>query len=149
MAGKRFLCAKLAISVLGAGDFNGLKLQTQGTGGALRFLVVEQVAPDLGIPEECHAGELSGTTCLSSSSRFPLSSGEILLIPVTLPPGCARLATNPVPTGSLLFVITIGIVPVSRLTAAIAPSVLTTITSTLTATRSRASSRSRSRFASP
>jgi len=34
-----------------------LKLQTHQTGGRLRFLVVEQVAPDVGIPEERYAGE--------------------------------------------------------------------------------------------
>ena len=35
----------------------------------------------------------------SNSRRFTLSSGEILVIPVTLPPGRARLA-NPAATGS-------------------------------------------------
>ena len=36
-----------------------------------------------------------------SSSRFPLSSGEKLDSPVMFPPGRARLATSPLPTGSL------------------------------------------------
>jgi len=54
--------------------------------------------------------ERPGTASLSSSSRFALSSGEILLSPVTFVPGRARLLTNPVPTGSVLMVITIGIV---------------------------------------
>jgi hypothetical protein len=39
----------------------------------------------------------AGTISLSISSRFPPRSGAIKLIPVTLPPGRAKLATRPVP----------------------------------------------------
>src|SRR4030095_9030992 len=49
-----------------------------------------------------------GTTSLSSSRRLALNSAESVVSPVTFPPGCARLATRPVPTGSAVFVITIG-----------------------------------------
>jgi hypothetical protein len=38
------------------------------------------------------------------------NAGEMLLRPVTFPPGRAKLATKPVPTGSVLLAITIGIV---------------------------------------
>ncbi len=41
-----------------------------------------------------------GTTCFRISSCFVLTSGVIWLQPVTLPPGRARLATSPLPTGS-------------------------------------------------
>ena len=54
-----------------------------------------------------------GTTSLSISSLFVFSSGAKLEIPVTLPPGRARLATRPAPTGSPAFVITMGIVVVA------------------------------------
>jgi hypothetical protein len=48
---------------------------------------------------------------LSNSSRLPLVSGPSTLTPVTLPPGLARLATNPIPTG-LVLVMTMGMVVV-------------------------------------
>ena len=44
--------------------------------------------------------ESLGTISLRSSSRFPLSSGASVDNPVMLPPGRARLATSPLPTGS-------------------------------------------------
>ena len=44
---------------------------------------------------------------------FPASSGRILDIPVMLFPGCARLATKPLRTGSPTPIITIGIVVVA------------------------------------
>src|SRR4030095_12663614 len=46
-----------AIEVLGAGHLNGLELQAQRTCRLLHFLVVEQIAPDVGISEHRHAGE--------------------------------------------------------------------------------------------
>jgi hypothetical protein len=61
----------------------------------------------------------AGDGFLRSSSLLALSSGERLLRPVTFPPGRAKLATKPVPTGSVLLAITIGIVSVCCLTAAI------------------------------
>ena len=56
-------------------------------------------------------------TSFNSSNRLPLRSGEMELSPVTFPPGRARLATSPLPTGSLLLVMTMGIVVVARFTA--------------------------------
>src|SRR5215831_3999539 len=41
-----------------------------------------------------------GTTSHKSSSRLPAASGHCIDRPVMLPPGCARLATRPAPTGS-------------------------------------------------
>ena len=43
---------------------------------------------------------LWGTVSLRISSRLPGSSSPRKLKPVMFPPGCARLATNPCPTGS-------------------------------------------------
>ena len=44
----------------------------------------------------------SGTSSESSSKRLAVSSGFIRLMPVRLPPGRARLATSPSPSGSAL-----------------------------------------------
>src|SRR5262245_48962945 len=41
-----------------------------------------------------------GATCLSRSSHFPLRPYSNIVNPVALPPGRARLATKPAPTGS-------------------------------------------------
>ena len=54
-----------------------------------------------------------GTASLSISNLLVFSSTDKLESPVTLPPGRARLATKPAPTGSPTFVITIGIVVVA------------------------------------
>ena len=54
-----------------------------------------------------------GTASLSISSLLVFSSGAKLECPVTLPPGRARLATRPSPTGSAAFVITMGMVVVA------------------------------------
>ena len=79
-----------------------------------------------------------GTTSSSSCNFLPTSSGAWLVKPVTFPPGRARLATNPRPTGSVAFIMTIGTVPVAFLAARIAGSIDATITSALPDTRSRA-----------
>src|SRR6516165_7390000 len=63
-----------------------------------------------------------GIISFSSSIRFACRSITIALRPVTLPPGRARLATRPVPTGLPEAAMTIGIVAVACL-AAIAASV--------------------------
>ena len=47
------------------------------------------------------------------------------------PPGCARLETSPVPTGSEAEAITMGIVALAFLAANVAPGLLVTMTSTL------------------
>jgi hypothetical protein len=55
----------------------------------------------------------------------PIESSKPLEKPVTLPPGCAMLATKPSPTGSDTTTKTIGIVRVARMVAT-APGVLRT-----------------------
>src|SRR3954462_4970452 len=54
-----------------------------------------------------------GATFFSSCSHFPPISGSKFANPVRFPPGRARLATKPTPTGSEIPVNTIGIVWVS------------------------------------
>ena len=67
---------------------------------------------------------------------------------MTLPPGRARLATKPEPTGSPAFAITMGMVVVALLAANAGGSPVITIRSTLRRTKSAASSGSRSAFSS-
>jgi uncharacterized membrane protein YhaH (DUF805 family) len=59
----------------------------------------------------------AGTISRTSSSRFAANSVAKLLIPVTLPPGWARLATRPSLTGSSPLLKTIGIAVVTALAA--------------------------------
>ena len=87
-----------------------------------------------------------GIASLSISSLLVISSDAKLENPVTLPPGRARLATKPAPTGSPAFVITIGMVVVAFLAANTAGAPEATIRSTLRRTRSAASSGRRSGF---
>src|SRR5215831_10190046 len=89
-----------------------------------------------------------GTASLSTSSLFVFSSGAKLDSPLTLPPGRARLATKPAPTGSGKLVITMGMVLLAPFaTNGVGPPEAT-IRSTLRRTRSAASSGSRSSFCS-
>ena len=67
---------------------------------------------------------------------------------MTLPPGRARLATKPAPTGSPAFAITMGMVVVALLAANAGAVPATTIRSTLRRTKSAASSGRRSGFCS-
>ena len=43
-----------------------------------------------------------------------MSEIAMLVVPVTFPPGCLRLATSPSPTGSFGKIMTIGMVLVAR-----------------------------------
>src|SRR5215471_7746693 len=88
-----------------------------------------------------------GTASLSISSLFVFSSGAKLDTPVRLPPGCARLATKPRPTGSPLL-ITMGMVVVAFFAADADGGAEATIKSTLRRTSSAASSGRRSGFCS-
>src|SRR5262249_13482921 len=85
----------------------------------------------------------SGKTLRKSSSRLPARSGAWTDSPVMLPPGRARLATRPPPTGSPAAANTIGITDVACLAASTAPPRVT-ITSTLSPTNSVAISAKRS-----
>ena len=92
--------------------------------------------------------ESPGTTSLRSSKRLPTRSGCIEVSPVTFPPGRARLATNPAPTGSMAVGMTIGIVWVACLAAIAAGVVITRMRSTLSRTISAANSGKRSAWPS-
>jgi hypothetical protein len=70
-----------------------------------------------------------GTTSRNRSSRLPISSDCWIEIPVTLPPGRAKLATKPALTESDATAKTIGMVVVACFTTAAAPPYVT-ITST-------------------
>src|SRR5262249_33330246 len=79
-----------------------------------------------------------GTACVRSSRHFPTSSGARTDNPVTLPPGCARLVTILLATGSATAVKTLGMVLVACLAASAAGVDAATRTSTLSATSSAA-----------
>src|SRR2546422_4975469 len=66
--------------------------------------------------------DILGTASLRTSISFALKSGLKNDIPVILPPGRARLATNPARTGSPLGAMTIGIVRVACFAARTSPS---------------------------
>jgi len=85
---------------------------------------------------------LLASSSRSSSNRFAESSDVIVDRPVTLPPGCARLAARPRLTWSVPVAMTIGIFVVARRAASAAAVPLVTITSTLRRTRSCAIGRS-------
>ena len=87
-------------------------------------------------------GRISRTNC----NLFPARSVDKSVMPVTLPPGCPRLATRPLPTGSATAAITMGIVLVARFAALTAGVAEVTISSTLSATSSVARAASRSSF---
>ena len=90
-----------------------------------------------------------GNVSLSSSSRLPAKSEEIAVSLVIFPPGRARLAINPLPTGSRTLVITIGIVLVACWAARVTPfPPAATIISTLRRANSAARSGNRSIFPS-
>jgi len=85
-----------------------------------------------------------GTSSRRNSSRLAANSAEKTLTPVALPPGRARLATNPSPTGSAGTTNTIGIVAVARPAAVAAAGPIAAITLTRRRTRSAARFASRS-----
>jgi hypothetical protein len=86
-----------------------------------------------------------GTSSQSISNRFSVNAPVRMLTPVRLPPGWARLATRPNPTGSPTSLKTVGIVEVAFLAASAggAPPPVT-ITLTLRLTKSAASAGNRS-----
>src|SRR3989454_4478247 len=83
-------------------------------------------------------------TSRKSSSLLPAVSGAWLDRPVTLPPGRARLATMPLPTGSPAVANTIGITDVACFAARAGGVLCVRITSTLSRTNSAAISAKRS-----
>jgi hypothetical protein len=81
-----------------------------------------------------------GAASLSSSTHFALIPSAMFDSPVMLPPGRGRLATNPLPTGSPTWAMTMGIVWVARLSATTAGLPWATMTSSRSRTSSAASS---------
>ena len=77
------------------------------------------IAPNWPVPEGMEASRrtaarvMRGASSLSSSSHFPLRPYSNCKNPVALPPGRARLSTNPPPTGSGTMTNTMGTVRVS------------------------------------
>src|SRR2546422_2250073 len=90
-----------------------------------------------------------GNVSLSSSSRLPAKSSVSAASPVMFAPGRAKLAINPLPTGSVTLVMTMGIVLVACWVALAVPyPPAETMISTLSRTSSAASAGRRSRFPS-
>src|SRR6266704_1125771 len=88
--------------------------------------------------------ETFGIACTRSCNRLANMSGACCDVPVIFPPGRARLATSPTPTGSIEFVKTTGIVLVAFLTARAAGVVVTMRRSRLARASSAANSGNRS-----
>jgi hypothetical protein len=88
---------------------------------------------------------LRDAASLINSSRLAQISGLNSVVPVTLPPGFARLAIIPVATASPLIAITMGIVAVAIMAARVPGVPHVTINSTWSRTSSAATSASRSR----
>ena len=70
-----------------------------------------------------------GAISLSSVSHFPIVGKSMRVKPVMLPPGRARLATKPCPTGSMTRENTMGMVRVACFNAATTGDPLATMTS--------------------
>jgi hypothetical protein len=82
------------------------------------------MAPNCPIPETMAASRMTatrvtfGAICLSISNHFALKPYSMRRRPVALPPGRAKLSTNPAPTGSGTTANTIGTVRVAWSTGA-------------------------------
>jgi hypothetical protein len=92
--------------------------------------------------------ETPGSASLSSSTRLGTSSGPRKVNPVIFPPGRARLATSPSPTGSPMTGVTMGTVVVACCAARAAGVFPATMRSTLRRTSSVARVGNRSSFPS-
>ena len=72
------------------------------------------LVPELWLASRRTAARVTpGAVSLSSSNHFPPMLYSVLMKPVALPPGRARLSTNPAPTGSPAIGKTIGTVRVA------------------------------------
>ena len=90
-----------------------------------------------------------GAISLSSSSSFALRLNSNAMKPVALPPGCERLATNPLPTGSIVVTNTMGMVRLASCKARTMEAAVPKITSGDNPTSSAAYLRNRSVLPEP
>src|SRR5262244_4574090 len=102
-----------------------------------------------GIPKHCHSHQPGQSFSQQFEPFTPSNSSEMVVRPVTFPPGCERLATSPVRIGSDTLVTTIGIVLVAFFAARAADVLIAKITSTLDPTISPARIVGRSTESSP
>src|SRR5436309_337471 len=106
--------SKRAVDVVRALNPHTDKLHSHRSGGNLRLFAKTSSAPPPAVPKMATRLSL-GVISFSSSKSFPPNSPPTFVSPVTFPPGRARLATSPVATGSVLLVMTMGIVVVAFL----------------------------------
>ena len=86
---------------------------------------------------------VSGAIAISNSNHLPPIEGSIVVNPLVLPPGRARLATYPLPTGSRTFTNTMGMTLVACRSASVAMVLGARVTSGRRPTSSAADARSR------
>jgi ABC transporter substrate binding protein len=133
------------------GNVTGLTALARELGGK-RLELLKEAVPKLSrvavLYDPASPPSLHEMKLLPSSSCFPLISEERLDNPVMFPPGRARLATNPFPTGSLSNAMTMGIVTVASLATRVTVGPAETMMSTLSRTSSAASAGRRSSFPS-
>src|SRR5215472_12472142 len=93
--------------------------KSRGFASTLSVEATAWITPNRATPEGVAASRrtatrlMPGAISLRSSSHFPLVPYSNEVKPVALPPGRARLATNPAPTGSATIANTIGMVRVT------------------------------------
>ena len=126
------------IAVATEGNTRRLRRQERCIAGDLDVATPRRAALVISLLRETSAAALfsAGTACLRNSSRFPYMSRSMVVRPVTLPPGRARLCANPMPIGSGLTMVTIGIDEVASFAAMASRVPVTTMTSTGRRTRS-------------
>src|SRR5262249_26495811 len=134
-----------AVELVRTSSLQELKPHSQRPGRDVHFSYRELVIRIVRVREDGHMADL-GDSLLEQLQLFGEDSRPAVPdTPVTFPPGRARLAMSPVPTGSRTKIMTRGIVSVAFL-AAVAPCAPAdaTIRSTLSRTSSAARSGSRS-----
>src|SRR5437667_270799 len=97
--------------VIGGTNVADQQFHSQGVGRTFQFLYLGRRNRVYEI-RDTSAREILGTTSFNSSRRLAASPELMDVVPVTFPPGRARLATSPVATGSPRASMTIGIVRV-------------------------------------
>src|SRR5262249_39066757 len=114
--------------ILGSPDFERGDVEAEGLGRCLNLADLQDGGWRLTIM--ANRGS-PGTPSRNRASRLPARSVDCSDRPVTLPPGRARVATKPVPTGSAANAMTIGMTDVAFFAAITGSAECVTITSTL------------------